>query len=142
MTLRNALPVVVRSGGELERILGRSTRRRTRRRFVLELPGMATGATQSLERRLNRLANACGCAEGAMCGLVGLVAGAVWVACAGGSWDLGRVARAAGAALACGVAGAVVGKVSGLALARYRLRRLVTVLARQMGSATPGGIES
>ena len=131
MSKRSAVPVIVRGTGELETLLRPGAFKRSRSRFVLEMPGLAPGAaTEGLERRLNRLANACGCPEAALCGLVGALGGILWACSIDTSWGVERLARAAGAAVAFGLAGIVLGKLLGMGLARFRLRRLIATLSR------------
>lgn len=136
---RSAVPVIVRGTGELETLLRRNTFTRARTRFVLDMPDLAPGAsTEALERRLNRLANACGCPEGALCGLVGALGSVLWACSVDTSWDVERLARVAGAAVAFGLAGVVLGKLLGMGLARFRLRRLIASLSRTSEAIHPG----
>ena len=131
MSKRSAVPVIVRGTGDLETLLRRNAFTRSRTRFVLDMPGLAPGAsTEGLERRLNRLANACGCPEGALCGLLGALGGMLWPCSVDTSWDVERLARAAGPAVAFGLAGILLGKLLGMGLARFRLRRLIATLSR------------
>lgn len=140
MSKRSAVPVVVRGTGELETFLRRSAFTRPRTRFVLDMPGLTPGAsTEGLEHRLNRLANACGCPEGALCGLVGALGGMLWACSVGAGWDVERLARVAGTAVAFGLAGVVLGKLLGKGLARFRLRRLIATLSRTTEAIHPGG---
>ena len=81
------------------------------------------------EREATRLMNACGCEEGAVTALALAAAVGIYAVRGVASWSVLTVAFALGSVLAGFVAGAVVGKLAGLAFARARLRGLSRLLA-------------
>jgi hypothetical protein len=138
-TLR-AGPVVISTISELHDLITSANNSRGRRRIELRLPGLTPLTRSSFEAELPRLVAACGCAEGAVGGLLGLSA-ALSLASTQTAGPLPIVAGSAIAYAALGFCvGVIVGKLAGLALARRRLRRMVAelaLIAKAAGGATP-----
>ena len=129
MATSRAVPVVISTIGELHDLIKSGRYSRGRVRIDLRLPGLTPPTRSSFEAELHRLMAACGCAEGAAGGLIGLSAAFSFAF----TQTAGPLLIVAGGAIAYAAlgfcAGVIVGKLSGLAMARRRLRRVVAELA-------------
>jgi hypothetical protein len=91
--------------------------------LLLQFPGIAPDQLQRWQRVLNSRFNACGCATGAatgLCGLLGAVIAQSWLGGWGAAhWVAFGLRAAAGLILGTGL-----GKIVGIRLARWDLRRV------------------
>lgn len=104
-----------------------------RRRVVLflQFPGIASEQLRKWERRLNAHFNACGCLTGAAFALFGLM-GAIGWQLAFADWGLFHWPAFATRAVACLILLGGLGKVVGIRIARWRLRRAVLAIKNNM----------
>ncbi len=104
--------------------------RRHRVQVRLALPWLSVDESTDYERRLNRLMNACGCIEGAAMAvaLPSFLALLSWSLVT--DWSVITWILLSVAGLMAFIAGGVLGKWAGVALARRRLYSLTRQLAR------------
>lgn len=94
------------------------------REFRVELPGLSTDENLALERRLRRHYHACGCAEGTVGLLAGMVVSAVfWVFASPYGW-MGSACASTGITVAL----SALGKLLGKARSRHGLRAVLRSL--------------
>ena len=125
----------IRTASDLDSLLAARWRSWSQRRVRIELalPGLTPQDRSRYERSLSRAASACGCAEAAACGLV-LAAGVAFAAFQMmPAWSCWIAAIQIGRVAVTFVAGVLIGKLFGLALARRRLSRLVSELLNVPG---------
>lgn len=111
---------LIRDPVELQRLLTTNSRE-----FRVELPALSTEENLALERLLRRHYNACGCAEGTVGLLVGMVVSAIfWVFVSPYGWI-----GSACASIVFSVALSAIGKVLGRARSRRGLRSVLRSLS-------------
>ena len=120
----------IRTASDLDSLLAARWRGWSRRRVRIELalPGLTARDRARYERSLSRAASACGCAEAAACGLVSAAGVAFAAFQTTPTWSFWTAAIGIGWVAVAFVAGVVIGKLFGLALARRRFSRLVSEL--------------
>lgn len=122
--------VVVRSAADLASL--RNSRRSKNLRILLELPGISPQKTAEWENGLNEHLRECGCSLGAKFAIGGLAFSIVYQAFVLG-WQSGNVVwfllRAGGFMFA----GAGLGKLLGLAIAKHRIVRIERMIADSEG---------
>ncbi|MGD8496525.1 MAG: hypothetical protein PVF05_10070 [Gemmatimonadales bacterium] len=107
-----------------------------RRATIVQLPTLPEAERYAWESRLRALLGACGCEAGAICLVLAVVGYAGW-AILGGPLPVSSLVGIALFGLGVAVLSAVLGKGTGLAIARYRLARALDRLAAQL-PADPG----
>lgn len=107
---------------------------------VLELKGVGTQKLENWEGRINRILSACGCEEGAILTVFGLVGyGFYLMVRPDGTFQLNWEVFAVG--LGVLAFSALFGKIFGLFLASLKLRRVIRDLALEIERAEVGGID-
>ena len=138
VTLRSA-PLALRIV-ELEQ-LGRALRIRPRPRLLLDLAELDCVEQRHWEDQLNRALRACGCAEGAA-GVLMAVLACVGSFVGGASWLPRTEWAMAGAALGSVIAGALIGKTTGVMRGRWSAHRLAGELTRLVVQRRAGQTET
>ena len=119
-------PVLIMTAASLAALRKRSSRRGIDRITLGALPMDAEA--QRAERHINAGLSACGCIEGSVAVALGMIACAAYYLSPGHSIDTVRqVLVIVGALFAC----ALVGKVTGLAIAELRLQRAIRLVLRE-----------
>jgi hypothetical protein len=101
----------------------------------------AQAKTASLSRKLRETERPCGCKSGAALTLMALIGWPAWTLVTGPPQTFAGVALAIAAYAAVVLAAALVGKVAGIAVGRWRHRRLQRQLTRHLVLAVPAGRE-
>jgi hypothetical protein len=102
-------------------------------------PDRAQAETANLRRKLRETERPCGCKSGAALTLMALIGWPAWTLVTGPPQTFAGVALAIAAYPAVVLAAALVGKVAGIAVGRWRHRRLQRQLTRQLVLAVPAG---
>jgi hypothetical protein len=97
----------------------------------LDIPGVEPRALRRWERQLNSRFNACGCKSGASSALLALAGVTMWQSYFE-SWLVSRWPMFALRAIVAILLGTLIGKVVGIRLARWDLRRIATQIQRQL----------
>jgi hypothetical protein len=110
-----------------------------RRIFViLELPNIPEATSSAFESKLNSALHSCGCSAGAAACVAAFSASILWQSAVHG-WSFSSLPGFLVRTLLVVFFAAGIGKFAGLAFAKYRLKRITTLLTQYVANSTSGG---
>jgi hypothetical protein len=130
--------ITIRAASEILNLMSLPRRRRKRIQVALALSSISGNEKKNHEKRLNKLVNACGCAEGAAGALLLPTITGLLLSLSARTWTPKVLILTILALFLAFVLGGILGKWAGLNAARERLKRLT----KKLFDLYSGGVET